>query len=815
MEHQRYIEWVNERISTNPRTVIALFVVATLVFTTGLSAVEFESGQEQFIEDLDSYQTFENVQRDFGSPFGSATTSTTLLHHDTNALSKQSLLRSLRAQNRIAENDRLRVSDTSSPARDIASTLDPDAETLDAQITAVEAATERELDAAIRTTADRNPGFTDSVSEDFNRGAAAASMTQSTVTHDADGVVDREERVRNVVGGVGGDIRVLGSTPNTISTSLGIVLPAAFVFIVLFLVVAYRDLVDLLLGVVAIVMALVWTFGFIGLADIPFNPLLVSVPPLLIAVGIDFGIHVVNRYREERVEGAAIVPAIEITNRQVLVAFFIVTGTTVIGFLSNTVSAFPPNRDFGVVAAVGIVFTFLIFGVFLPAAKVYVDRLRERYPIPTMSESPLGSEESALGRVLGGGVTIAQTAPVLFLVVVLLSTAGAGVYASDVETGFDSDDFLPAEEPPAPLQYLGPLAPPESFQYIENKNLRERHFDQDGQVVMYVEGNMRRDNALESLHRASRDPPEEFRRDGRQAQAQSLITLIDELAERDPEFAALVAANDHDDNGIPDDDLPQIYDSMAAAPGIDLDNFLSDDRRATQVVYTVDDSASNAEISDAADEVSGDYRADASPTGFAIIFEAAGALILDTVVQSLAITLVGSSLFLVGIYWVLEGQPSLGLANVVPIAIAVVFVVASMRYLGISFNAINGSILAITVGLGTDYAVHVVHRFADERRERALGPALRRTVVGTGGALTGSMLTTVAGIGVLVLALNPVIGTFGLLTAMSIIYAYLASMVVLPSVLVVRDRLLRYDPSLGRYLDAEAFKTDSAVESDD
>jgi predicted RND superfamily exporter protein len=814
---ERYIDWVNERIATNPRTIIALFVVATLVFTTGLGAVETESGQEQFIEDLPAYKTFEDVQRDFGSPFSSsATTSTTLLHHDDNALSKESLLRSLRAQNRLEENARMRVADTSSPASQIALTLSPEADGLDEQIATIEGATTSEIDTAIRTTADRNPSFTDSVSEDFNREAASASMTRSTVTHDADEISNREERVRTIVGSVGGDIRVLGTTPNPIATSLAIVLPAAFVFIVLFLIVAYRDLVDLTLGVVSIVMALIWTFGFIGLADIPFNPLLVSVPPLLIAVGIDFGIHVVNRYREERVNGADIVPAIEVTNRQVLVAFFIVTGTTVIGFLSNTVSAFPPNRDFGLVAAIGIVFTFLIFGVFLPAMKVYIDTLRERYPIPTMSETPLGSEESGLGRVLSGGVSIADTAPVLFLVVVLVGTGAAGVYASDVGTGFDSEDFLPAEEPPAALQYLpGGLAPPESFQHIENRNLRDRHFDQDGQVVMYVEGNMRRDNALESLHRASQDPPKEFRRQGWDAETQSILTVIERQAAADPEFAALVAANDHDDNGIPDDNLPEIYDALAATPGVELDQFLSDDRRSTQVIYTVDDSETNADISTAADEVADDYRADASPTGFAIIFQAAGSLILDTVIQSLAITLVGSSLFLVAIYWVLEGQPSLGVANVVPIAIAVVFVVASMRYLGISFNAINGSILAITVGLGTDYSVHVVHRFADERREMALEPALRRTVVGTGGALTGSMLTTVFGIGVLVLALNPVIGVFGLLTALSIVYAYLASMLILPSVLVVRDRLLRYEPSLPPSLDIGGFNSNNPVESDD
>jgi predicted RND superfamily exporter protein len=125
----------------------------------------------------------------------------------------------------------------------------------------------------------------------------------------------------------------------------------------------------------------------------------------------------------------------------------------------------------------------------------------------------------------------------------------------------------------------------------------------------------------------------------------------------------------------------------------------------------------------------------------------------------------------------------------VPIALTIVALVASMRALDISFNAINGTILAIAIGLGIDYSVHIVHRFVDEYAERDLYAALHRTVVGTGGALTGSMLTTVSGVGVLALALNPAVGVFGLLIALSVLYAYLASMFVLPSVLVLWARL--------------------------
>ncbi|MFC6757221.1 hypothetical protein ACFQER_11755 [Halomicroarcula sp. GCM10025894] len=230
---------------------------------------------------------------------------------------------------------------------------------------------------------------------------------------------------------------------------------------------------------------------------------------------------------------------------------------------------------------------------------------------------------------------------------------------------------------------------------------------------------MRRDDALESLHRASRNPPETIDGEGREAEVTSLVTVIRDRAERDPQFRALVSRNDRNDNGIPDDNLPVIYDALAADSPGQLEQFLSEDRRSTQIIYTADGTATNGEIAAAGDEVAANHRADASATGITIVFKDAGALILDTVLQSLLITLVGSSLFLVGIYWLLEGKPSLGVVNVIPIMMAVVALVATMRYLGIDFNALNGGILAITVGLGTDYAVHVVHRFADERETLA------------------------------------------------------------------------------------------------
>ncbi|MFD1585745.1 RND family transporter [Halorientalis brevis] len=790
--YQRVIDWVDDRIVNSPGKIILLFLGLTVLFVGGLGNIETETGQNQFIEDLESFEALEDIQRDFGASFTSgSTSSTTLLQDSQNVLSKPTMVRLLRAQERVENQHGMRVESTSSPAGVVARTLDPNATTLQEEIDAIEGATPAEIDAAVRTAAERNPGFTNQLSDDFNRRAASAAAAQATITHGTSDIPDRADRVRRVVSTAGQDIRVLGSQPDTISDSLVLVLPAAFVLIVVFLVVAYRDLVDLLLGIATIVIALLWTFGFLGLAGIAFNPLLVAVPPLLIAVGIDFGIHAVNRYREERAQDQDIERSMRITTDQLLVAFFIVTGTTVIGFLSNLVSAFPPTQDFGLVAAIGIVFTFLLFGVFLPAQKVYVDRLRRKYPLPTISERPLGAADSALGRALGGGVTIAKRAPLAFMLVVLVVTGGVGYYATGIGTGFSPEDFMPAEETPEPLQSLPePFRPPASYQYVENYNFREEKFDQDGQVLLYVEGPMTRDTALESIYRAGADPPPTFRRDDRRAKSQSIVTVIESRAAADPEFARLVARNDRNDNGVPDDNLDEIYDALLDSPAREQAlSFIGEDRRSARVVYTVDDSADDVATTVDARAVAADHRFDASATGFAVIFQDATAVLFEGVVQSLALSLLGASVFLIFIYWVLEGRPSLGIANVVPIAVSVAFVVASMRVLGVKFNAFNGTILAITIGLGIDYSVHVVHRFADEFEERPLMPALTRTIVGTGGALTGSMLTTVFGVGVLWLSLNPAIGVFGILTALSVVYAYLASLFVLPSTLVLWDRV--------------------------
>jgi predicted RND superfamily exporter protein len=802
MESQHLVDRVTELIVDRPKAIVGVFLVVTLLLSSGLTMTATDTGTEQFTEDIPAQVALENIREEFETEsFASDDASTQLIQSNSNVLSKASTLRMLEAQHRLTESPDQRVVGSASVARAVARQIDPEATTLDAQIDALERTPASAVEAHTRATLAANPQLTGLVSEDYNRESVTASATIGTVSHslapsEGDATVeDIQLQAEDIVATVGGDIRVFGSGlinaefGTVIGDSLLIVVPAAVVLIFAFLVYAYRDPIDLLIGLLALAMAILWTFGFMGLAGIAFSQMLIAVPPLLLAVGIDFGIHAVNRYREERVRGVGIAASMRTATDQLLVAFFIVTGTTVIGFSANLTSALPPIREFGLVAGVGIIFTFLIFGVFLPAAKVAADRWRERVGFPQFGNEPLGGETSLLGELLPVGVDVSRVAPKLFLLVILVSTVGVATYGTGVDSRFTQEDFLPPEDNPDWLESLPEPFAPNEYTTPATLNYLEATFEsgEDDTVTVYVEGPLRRDDSLEQLARAGETPPDSFvSRNGR-ADSTSIVTVIDDYAARNESFARLVARNDRNDNGVPDDNLAQVYDALLSSPSrAQALDYITADYRATRIRYAVKADARQAEITSDARAVADRLRFDATATGGVVVFKAVSDVITASALTSLALALVVTALFLVCLYWLVEGRPLLGIANVVPIAVTVAAVAASMRALDIPLNALTGTILAIAIGLGIDYSAHVVHRFSEEFADGDdVYDALEATVRGTGGALAGSMLTTVTGIGVLVLALTPILGQFGLLTGMSILYSFLASIVVLPSALVV------------------------------
>ena len=117
-----------------------------------------------------------------------------------------------------------------------------------------------------------------------------------------------------------------------------------------------------------------------------------------------------------------------------------------------------------------------------------------------------------------------------------------------------------------------------------------------------------------------------------------------------------------------------------------------------------------------------------------------------------------------------------------PLALAVLFTAASAVVLGLSLNFANVIVLPLLLGLGVSGAIHVVMRWREE--------ALRQTVAATSTprAVLFSALTTIASFGSLALSRHLGLASMGLLLTIAIVSSLICTLVVLPSALALVDR---------------------------
>ena len=131
----------------------------------------------------------------------------------------------------------------------------------------------------------------------------------------------------------------------------------------------------------------IWLGGLMGLCDIPLNPANIMTLPLVIGIGVTNGIHILNRFAEERQPGILA----KSTGKAVLVSGL----TTIAGFGSLVLAKHQGIQSLGYVMATGVA-TCMIAGLtFLPALLNLLmrDGRLMKQPSADNAQSTLGREE--------------------------------------------------------------------------------------------------------------------------------------------------------------------------------------------------------------------------------------------------------------------------------------------------------------------------------------------------------------------------------------------------------------------------------------
>ncbi|PYJ62369.1 MAG: RND transporter [Verrucomicrobia bacterium] len=161
---------------------------------------------------------------------------------------------------------------------------------------------------------------------------------------------------------------------------------AAIAFLVF---VHFRSTTCVILSLLPVGVGTIWMVGFMGWFDIPFNPANIMTLPLVIGIGVTSGIHILNRFAEERKPS--------ILAKSTGKAVFVSALTTIVGFGSLMLAKHQGIASLGCVMAVGTTTCMVAALTFLPAILNLLSHrgwvLGNKKPSDDNAQSTLGREE--------------------------------------------------------------------------------------------------------------------------------------------------------------------------------------------------------------------------------------------------------------------------------------------------------------------------------------------------------------------------------------------------------------------------------------
>jgi predicted RND superfamily exporter protein len=237
---------------------------------------------------------------------------------------------------------------------------------------------------------------------------------------------------------VTGSLPFMKTTESYLSKDLSrLLLLAALVTLVTFYL-GFRAIRSALLPLLIVLMGTLWCLGFMSLLGYPLSIMSVVIPPLVLALGSSYSIHVLNQYYRESPEGGQdkgwITAAVAHINRTI----FLAAVTTIAGLLSLLVVSMKQGRQFALATSVGIAACALLSLFFFPAVlyRLKAPPARHRRQV----------REGALARAIGGLGGLASRGRYVIVGLLVALVALFAFSARNIRYNTDAMTYFPERE---------------------------------------------------------------------------------------------------------------------------------------------------------------------------------------------------------------------------------------------------------------------------------------------------------------------------------------------------------------------------------
>ena len=542
----------------------------------------------------------------------------------------------------------------------------------------------------------------------------------------------------------------------------------AFVFIVIVLFITFRRISDVLATLLVIMITVVWVEGMGGWLKFPFNYTSAAIVPLLLGIDIAYAIHVLSRYYEERRKGLDPWKSSRNSVVTVGVAVFLTAATTAFGFASFGISSMPPIQQFGALCVAGVMFSFVLAVTLLPAVLILRDRRpKAQAKWDSKKEQRQEKKEGWLDRFLVKIAIISEHHRKIVLIVTLIVLAACVVLGLKTTTEADMQKMMPKDMPFAVAQA-----------HIN------KYFGGQDVAFTLVKGNVLSPSGLNAMlaYEDSLGAKKEINENGNPLfERDKIFSLADVVKRVNGSIPATQA------------DVVKVLMGMSTGKKSESQNTLINPKypdvtmisirvgRGSQTDMKHMAETMRAESGKVMDQNEGIAM---SSSGMPVLMNDVMGSIVPTQLKTSAVALVLCALIVIMVF----GSLFFGLAATSVVFIGIALEIGVLALLKWPLDFMTVMVSSLVIGAGIDFGIHVTHRFREEWHHGGveIDEAMRRTIGNVGKALVAAAVTTAGAFAIIAISQISYLRRFGGITALSLTFALLAALLVLPSILAWR-----------------------------
>jgi predicted RND superfamily exporter protein len=563
------------------------------------------------------------------------------------------------------------------------------------------------------------------------------------------------------------------------------------VLVLVLFILAVRRLGAIFFVGIPLLCALVWTLGAASFFYERITVVTCAFGVAIVGLGIDYAIHLYNRYLEERVGGAGVQAAIETALCQTGQGVLVGGVTTAVGFYGLYFTGFEGFQELGIVGGTGIFCCLIAMLLVLPPLVV----LSERVP----DKLGLHRRPSRLG--LRRLVNTIRSYPRLTLTVGLIITAYLGYYAQEVDFNEDIRNF---RDPPAhyddlvrraenrfqlpATQLIAIVSAPTLEEALHRNDILYRKLEEASRLYPILAFDSLRPT-LPSIQTQA-DTQTELKRildlDAIENEVRSIANRLDlrttvAIQLLDPLREWREAATE--ENRI------RFGDESSPAFARLVQRHVATSSYRYYVVTSVYPRQGEWNRDEARDLAIFLYENVPSIelTGPTFVGNALKRLVKQGMVRAVLLVAAACSLLLILHF----RSTRKTLVAVVPVFASMVWTLGTMRLLGIDLNFLNISVIPLILGLGIDDGLHILQRYYEGGR-RDLSSAIEKT----GRAVVLTSMTTMLAFGTLTFATFRGVRSIGIVAVLGVGYALIAALFLVPALLQMAGERLRWSDLL-------------------